>query len=168
MTTLQVEKLSFTFPPHWLAVKWDDTAFYRLHFSRIVNGIKAVDILAMAPDATLWLIEVKDYRIGRRDPPAELPDIVAGKALDTLAALLPLHLAADGSPEGLLATAALGAVRLRVVLHLELPKHVSRLAPRKIAAVDIQLKLRQKLRCIDAYALTVDRHSMSKCDWTCV
>jgi len=29
------------------AIKFDDSTFYRQHFSKITNGIKAVDILAV-------------------------------------------------------------------------------------------------------------------------
>jgi hypothetical protein len=38
-------KLIFNF--NCEAIKFDDSRFYRKHFSQITNGIKAVDILAV-------------------------------------------------------------------------------------------------------------------------
>lgn len=61
--TIAADGLSFCFPDGWEATKFDDWAYYRNQFSKAHEGIKAVDILALSPDkATLWLIEVKDFR----------------------------------------------------------------------------------------------------------
>ena len=42
------------------AIKFDDSTFYRQHFSKITPGIKAVDILAVKQKIG-YLIEIKDY-----------------------------------------------------------------------------------------------------------
>ena len=66
MTNIEVDGLTFTFPDSWKVSKYDDWAFYRNQFSKIKNGIKAVDLLAIENQVT-WLIEVKDYRTSRRE-----------------------------------------------------------------------------------------------------
>ncbi|RKZ50437.1 MAG: hypothetical protein DRR16_08580 [Candidatus Parabeggiatoa sp. nov. 3] len=51
-------KLIFNFDCE--AIKFDESTFYRKHFSRMINGIKAVDILAVNKEIG-YLIEIKDY-----------------------------------------------------------------------------------------------------------
>ena len=86
MPTIKEGSLTFQFPDTWGATKLDDWSFYRNQFIRLssglrqpcgecgaelrcqecgtakTEGIKAVDILARDSAATLWLLEVKDYR----------------------------------------------------------------------------------------------------------
>ena len=57
---IPVERLNFDFPDGWEAGKYDDWKFYRNNFCTMFDGIKAVDILAVAPDETAYLIEVKE------------------------------------------------------------------------------------------------------------
>lgn len=77
MPELPVETLCFTFPSDWQASKYDDWSFYRHRFQRIRNEVKAIDILAIAPDRTTWFIEVKDYRRHQRTKPIDLASEVA-------------------------------------------------------------------------------------------
>ena len=88
MVNLEVDGLSFTFEDHLSVGKYDDWAFYRRHFSKVQNGIKAVDLIAVAGE-TVWLIEVKDYRTQQRTKAIDLADEVAQKVIFTLAAMLP-------------------------------------------------------------------------------
>ena len=132
MPTLQVEDLAFAFPDLWETSKYDDWSFYRNQFARMWSGIKALDLLAVDPDQTVWLIEVKDYRKHARTKLSDLGDEVARKVFDTLAAMLPAKLCANDSHELQMAKAVLGAKRLRVVLHLEQPSKHSTLRPRAI------------------------------------
>jgi hypothetical protein len=69
MPTISVGALSFTFDDDWQASKYDDWSFYRHRFQRIRNEVKAVDILAISPERTVWFIEVKDYRRHPRSKP---------------------------------------------------------------------------------------------------
>lgn len=51
-------QLRFDFPEPWLAVKFDDTAWYR---EAIKTRVKAMDVLA-CHDASHWWVEVKDCK----------------------------------------------------------------------------------------------------------
>jgi len=57
---MQIIEGKLTFHFDFDAIKFDDTAFYRNHFSRITNAIKAVDIVAVNNEIG-YLIEIKDY-----------------------------------------------------------------------------------------------------------
>ncbi|MEO5338378.1 MAG: hypothetical protein H7841_16035 [Magnetospirillum sp. WYHS-4] len=85
----KVDGLMFSFDGDWHVGKYDEWSFYGSQFSRMRNGIKAVDLLAVSPDGTAFFIEVKDYRRHRRTKPSDIGDEVAQKVFDTLAALLP-------------------------------------------------------------------------------
>ena len=80
--------LTFCFPDDWQVTKFDGWSFYRNQFQQVCGGAKAIDILALAPDYCLWLIEVKDYRQQRRAKTIELTDEIAYKVRDSLAALV--------------------------------------------------------------------------------
>lgn len=54
--------LVFDFPQGWQAVHFDETAFHR-RFQKMQDGIKALDIIAIAPNGVCWLMEIKDYRL---------------------------------------------------------------------------------------------------------
>ena len=47
---LPVDGLVFEFAEDWKVSKFDDWAFYRRHFVRVHDGVKAVDLLAFSPD----------------------------------------------------------------------------------------------------------------------
>ena len=81
--------LLFEFPDDWVVRKYDDTAAYQ---SLSGHGLKGVDFIALVPDGTLWLIEVKNYRPrsradreyrARRPDPQRLAEKVLGKFRDT-------------------------------------------------------------------------------------
>ncbi len=99
MQIFSVDGLCFDFPDDWLVTKYDDWAFYRKQFVRMWDGIKAVDLLALSPEGTLYLIEAKDYRRHRREKGLGIADEAAHKAFDTLAALLPAKIRAPDGPE---------------------------------------------------------------------
>jgi Holliday junction resolvase len=67
---------------------FDDTAFYRNHFSRITNAIKAVDIVAVNKEIG-YLIEIKDYTYPNTKNLSmnELIEAVINKVISTLAAI---------------------------------------------------------------------------------
>lgn len=165
MQRFNVDGLSFDFPDDWQVGKYDDWSFYRNQFSRMWNGIKSLDLLAIDPNKTAWLIEVKDYRINSRTKPSDLGEEIAHKVFDTLAAIIPAKIHATDSNEKQLARAVSASRELRVVLHLEQPEKHSKLRPRAINPADVQQKIRQLLKPVDAHPLVVDMRSMRDLEW---
>ena len=165
MIRVEVDSLVFSFPDDWAVSKYDDWSFYRDHFAKIRNGIKAIDVLAVDPGGVAWFIEAKDYRVNTRTKPSELSDEVARKVLDSLAALLPAQLNAVEAEEQRLASKVLRASRLRVVLHVEQPKKHSPLRPRAIDPADVEQKLRRLLRPIDAHPKVTENGAMRGVPW---
>ena len=160
-----VDGLNFDFPDDWQVSKYDDWSFYRNRFAHMWNGIKALDLLAIDTDKTTWLIEVKDYRVNPRTKPSDLGEEVAHKIFDTLAAIIPAKINATNSDEKRLARAVSASRKLRVVLHLEQPEKHSKLRPRAINPADVQQKMRQLLKPVDAHPLVVDMRSMRGLEW---
>lgn len=162
---LSVDGIVFEFEDNWVVGKYDDSAFYRKQFSRMRNGIKSVDIIACAPDRTAYFIEVKDYRTTRRTKPSSIDDEMCVKILDTIASLLPAKIKANDFDERKLAAAAIKSRRLRVVLHLEQPASHSKLFPRAIDPANVQMKLRQTLKPVDAHPLVTESGRMHGLAW---
>jgi len=161
MTTIQVERLTFTFPAGWLASKYDEWSFYRNRFARQFDGIKAVDLIALDPESTAYFIEVKDYRHPDTEKPSELPLAIAKKVLMTLAALLPVKLNGNDPGECAMAASVLSCRKLRVVAHVELPQsHRSVVDP-----ADIRQKLAQLLRAVDAHPKVVSMNALRGLAW---
>ncbi|MCL5961064.1 MAG: hypothetical protein M1358_17460 [Chloroflexi bacterium] len=168
MSTLNEGNLACTFPDSWKVTKYDDWEFYRNRFAGSCGGNKAVDFLAHDPlGRTLWLIELKDYRRFRRtkDDQLSLWDEVALKVRDTLAGLFaakvdPAH------PEQSYAALALRVTSLRVVLHLEQPATGSKLFPRAYHPADVQQKLKQMLKPIDAHPRVIELNNMRAVPWS--
>ncbi len=80
--------LVFEFPDNWRVSKYDEWTYYRKHFQKLLQGQKAIDIIAVEPkNQCIRLIEIKDYRANRRLKPSDLINEVAQKVLDTLAGL---------------------------------------------------------------------------------
>jgi hypothetical protein len=165
MPLVNVDGLQFAFPDGWHVSKYDDWVFYRKRFSRMLPEIKALDLLAMAHDKTAWLVEVKDYRINQRTKPSDLGEEIARKVFSTLAALLPAKINANEADEKQMAGIMMRARKLRVVLHLEQPAKHSKLRPRAIDPADVQQKLRQLLKPVDAHPLVVEMARMGMLQW---
>lgn len=79
MTTLREGHPEFEFPAAWEVVKFDACGFYVRRFQSVCGGAKAVDFLAVDDERSLWMIEVKDYRVDPRPLPLDLPLDVARK-----------------------------------------------------------------------------------------
>lgn len=167
MPRVDVDGLTFDFPDGWNVAKYDDWSFYRRQVSRFMQGINALDLIAIDPERTVWLIEVKDYRRNARTNPSELSDDVALKVYHTMAALLPATLNASSDVEKQFAGAVIRARRLRVVLHLEQPAKHSKLFPRAINPDNIQWRLRRLLKPVDAHPLVLEMRRMGHVvEWT--
>jgi hypothetical protein len=82
MQRLLVDGINFDFPDDWHVSKYDDWSFYRKRFTRMWRGIKSLDLLAIGPEQTAWLIEVKDYRVHQRTKPIDIANEVAHKVFD--------------------------------------------------------------------------------------
>ena len=165
MQNLNVDGLVFSFPADWVVGQYDDWSFYRNQFIKLWQGIKSLDLLAVSPDKTAWLIEVKDYRQNKRTKPSELSVEVAHKVFDTLAAMLPAKVHACESTEKALATAVCRANGLRVVLHLEQPRHGSKLFDRAINPANLTQQLRKLLKPIDAHPRVIDHLTKRGVAW---
>ena len=166
MTAINVNGLKFSFPPNWKTVKIDDWSFYRKQFMPIRDKIKAVDLIAIAPDGTTWFIEAKDYRRHSREDSIDLGAVIVDKLFNTLAAILPAKVNANDPTEREFAREILRATRLKVVFHLEQPARPSRLHPRAFNPADIQQKLRKRLKAIDAHPLVVEKAEMRSLAWS--
>jgi len=173
VSQIEVDGLRFSFGDKWVITKYDEWKFYRDRWSRMWNEIKAVDVLAIDPDRTGWLIEVKDYTKMEHDqderPSAsDLGLTVAHKVFDTLAAMLPAKEHANDGHEKQVASLIAKAKKLRVVLHLEQPATKSRLRPRAIDPANILQKLKQLLKPIDPHPTVVAMNQMGGLHWTVV
>lgn len=165
MQRYNVDGLNFDFSDNWQVGQYDSWSFYQNQVSRMWNGIKALDLLAVDPHKTAWLIEVKDYSQQQRTKPSELSDEVAHKVFDTLAALIPAKNGANDAGEKQIARAVTLALRLRVVLHLEQPAKHSKLRPIAINPADIKQKIRQLLKPVDAHPLVVSKANLGALEW---
>lgn len=150
-----------------LVSKYDDWIFYRHHFCKLANGVKAVDFVYVdQTQRCTWLIEVKDYRHPQTEQikPSELADAVALKVRDTLAGLVAAKCNANKDEERDLSCAALTMNKFNVVLHMEQIKRVWSIDP-----ADLQLKLKQKLKAVDAHSKVVSKDSLkSNMRWSIV
>jgi hypothetical protein len=147
--------LTFTFDDDvWQVEKYDDWQFYKNQFQSCCCGNKGVDFLAYNKvKHTLWLIEVKDYRQFPRTKDSSLWEEVALKVRDTLAGIYVANVSHQQYPneQSFAKLVTTKTVRFRVVLHLEQPKQKSKLFPRVYDPADVQQKLKQRLKPIDAH-----------------
>lgn len=124
-----------------------------------------MDFLAFEPqDRTLWLIELKDFRRHTRTKGISLWNVVAIKARDTLAGLFAAKIEI-GHADHAFARRFMTAAKLRVVLHLEQPTMHSKLFPQTYDPADVQQKLKQLVRPIDAHPFVVDLRNMAHVPW---
>jgi hypothetical protein len=131
MPSFTEDRLTFEFAAGWEVSKLDGWSFYRNQFQSVCNGTKAVDLLAMEPDlSSVWFIEVKDYRLHRREKQQGVADEMAAKVRDSLALLAAANVNASDPHEKTMAGRALRARKIRVVLHLEQPAKPAKLFPR--------------------------------------
>lgn len=143
----------FTFPEGWQVLKYDDCSFHRNQFQSFAGGSKALDAVAVAPDRTVWLIEVKDYSRNRRSKAGTVFSEVAAKVRATLAGLAVARVRANDLGERDFAHGAVGANNLRVALHLDQPVHHNRLFKQAIDPKTARTQLRREVRAVDPHAV---------------
>jgi len=158
-------KLIFNFDCE--AIKFDESTFYRKHFSRMINGIKAVDILAVNKEIG-YLIEIKDYT----DPNTknltmkELIETIINKVISTLAAILALKISVNNSiEERKIAHDFSMANKIKVIVHIELPPLRRTLKQSNWDLSDIQIQLGRRLRAIDAHPKVVSKDTLQNLPW---
>jgi hypothetical protein len=141
------------------AIKFDDTSYYRDHFSRIQNDISAVDILAV-DNKTGYLIEIKDYthpdtgNLKLRD----LIETIVKKVLSTLSAILPMkNYASIPTEEKQIVTLFSKTNEIKVFLHLELPPPTSKMEQSTWDFQNLEMKLKKRLKPIDAHPKVVSK-----------
>ena len=163
-TSLDVDGRTFDFKTGWEAVKYDEWQYYRRQFA--TTGAKAVDIAALDLSATLFLIEVKDYRHieARQIPLEDLPMTVASKCRDTLGGLAAGRLNANAD-ELDFSRKAMRAQRIVVVLHIELPRKGGRLSNPGRLIINLRTKLRTAVKGIDSHAL-VETYQQNSGQWS--
>lgn len=165
----EVDGLCLTMPVGWWAWKYDDSAFHRHQFQSFAGGSKAMDLVALTDDNTLWLIEVKDYRRHQRAKPSSVFAEVAAKVRATLAGLATARLRANDPAEQDLASLAMGCQKIRVALQLGQPTKPSRLFPQVVDPADARLQLRRAVKAVDPHPLcsagAIDNHRLP---WTTV
>lgn len=157
MQSVTVDGLTFQFPDAWQVTKLDDWPFYRDHFSRMWNGIKAVDLGVIDGD-TLWLIESKDYRVHPQPRSTDLLARVAKKVADSLSCLMAAQHNAHDRDHQRFARKACRCSELHVVFHLEQAQNLRRpltTFPSKRSNRSQQQALRQLIRPIDPRAKVV-------------
>jgi hypothetical protein len=163
---MQIIEGKLTFKFDFDAIKFDDTAFYRNHFSRITNAIKAVDIVAVNKEIG-YLIEIKDYT----DPNTknlsmnELIEAVINKVISTLAAILPMKITANSEEEKSIAHNFSNANQIKVIVHIELPPKRRTLKQSNWDLSDLQIQLARRLRAIDAHPKVVSKDKLQDLPW---
>jgi len=149
------------------AIKFDETTFYREHFSKITDGIKAVDILAVNKEIG-YLIEIKDYT----DPHTknlsmkELIEVVINKVISTLAAILPMKISVNNlAGERQIARNFLRANEIKVIVHIELPPQRRTLKQSNWDLSNLQIQLGRRLKAIDAHPKVVFKDKLQDLPW---
>lgn len=148
--SVDVEGMRLTMPAGWWAWKYDDSDFHQSQFQSFTGGARAVDVVALEPNHTLWLIELKDYRQNRRRKPSSVFDEVAGKVRDTLAGLAVARVRAAKPQERSLASQALNCMEIRVVLQLAQSGKPHRLFPQVVDPLDGRLQLKRAVKQVDS------------------
>jgi len=162
---IQEKNLSFCF--EFDAIKFDDSQYYRDHFVKIQNGISAVDILAVNGNIG-YFIEIKDYTHPdtKKLKLNDLIDAVANKVISSLSAILPMKINAGIPIEKELATLFSKTNEIKVFLHLELPPPKSKLEQSTWDFQTVQMKLKNRLKPIDAHPKVVCKKYPNRFPWT--
>ena len=173
MKTIEEGALAFDFPDNVSVLKYDDTDIYRNHVQKVSPSRRGVDILCLTTEKTLWLIEVKDYRLDAMEQDrSTLPDVIVDKVLDTLSGLW----CAESMicRERIIAAEMRRAEGLRVVAHVEgrgrLKDDSKRLRKSQTDwafAADLKVKLRRKFVKLGLSSAVASVQIPEKsCPWT--
>lgn len=157
MTAYDEQQQRFTFDDAlWQVLKYDDSPEFRNHLGKQIQGSKAVDFVALGPESTLYLLEIKDYRKDHTPrPEAEVVSVVSQKVRDTLSGLIGLQRREVG-PDFLqdwLSRCSLAGCELKVVLWDEEQGQDN--LQKKLRAASLRKEIRNKLKWLDVKVLVV-------------
>lgn len=149
MTSVSEGAVTLTFDESWTVLVYESLSYYRL-ITGLGGSNKAVDVVAYDPDrGDLWLIEIKDYRLHRREKPVALVKELAMKVRDTLGGLVILRVRAGGDYPNHVARILKGMKAIRVVLHIEQPAVVSRFRQDMVDPKTLRDLLVRELKRVD-------------------
>ncbi|OOF83714.1 cysteinyl-tRNA synthetase [Rodentibacter ratti] len=148
--------LEFIFSENISSTKYDDWCHYRNQFKdRCYKDNKAVDFIAY-DENTAWLCEIKDFRLGDRNPEKiPLCDEIAMKIRDTLAGLVSANLQANVFEEKKFARKVLKCENINIVLHVEQPQGSSYYYD----LADLKDKLCNLLKAVDPHVKVMSKKS---------
>lgn len=169
MVEIREGNVVWRFDDGWLASHYDDWAYYRNQLV-VIEPTKGADIVALdAERSTLWIIEAKDYRRGRRDKSKpHLWESVPQKVRDTLAGLRGAAVHANDWEERELSEESLKATSIRVVLHMEQAPKKHKLFPHAYDPAALVQKLKAKLKAIDPHPLIESTTARAQTPWEVV
>ena len=156
MKKLREGSIEYVFDDSWTVSKYDEWPFYRNHFVNAFGGTRAIDVVAQDPTDTLWLVEIKDYSSHPRTKPFDLCHEISMKVRDSLAGFVAAAKWHSHHPHLVDAQKHLSAKKLRVVLHLEMPSHPSRLFACGIDSHDLWHRIHQSVKSVDPHPIIVD------------
>lgn len=167
MASITEGNLSFTF--EFNAIKFDDTSYYREHFSKIQNNIAAVDILTVN-NGIGYLIEIKDYTHPDTEnlSSKDLIDAIIKKVISTLSAILPMKNSAGNEAERKIAEDFAKSSEIRIVLHIEKPPARRTLKQSCYNFQEIESSLKRKLKPIDAHPKVVSKENLKGLPWAVI
>ncbi|BBL76795.1 hypothetical protein [Methylomagnum ishizawai] len=168
---IREDKLLFTFPDGWFALKYDKTSFHKEHFQKLADS-KGIDIVAFDQRKDiLWLIEINDYRCYKGEKPKNVKSLnshfleeLGEKVRDTLASL---YLAERRPHVGIydFAKKASKKSTIKVVWHFEQTNKPSKIKPEAIDWQDAHLLLRKAVGIVDPHPLLCSMDEMRGCPW---
>jgi len=165
--TVKIEEGNLKFFFEFDAIKFDDSQYYQKHFKEITNNIKAVDILAVN-NSVGYLIEIKDYTHPKTKPlkQSDLIEAIICKVISTLAAILPMKIYAANPAEREIANLFSKISQLNIILHIEQSPLNSKIKQSLWNPQHIQIKLKERLKPIDAHPKVVSKENLKGLPWT--
>ena len=162
--TITEGSLKFEFPEHCITSKYDDWSHYRKQFeNKCSTGNKAIDFIAIEANQTLWLCEIKDFRIGQRNlEKLPLEQEIALKVKDTLAGIVSAKFKANNPIEKNFAEESLKCKNIRIVLHIEQPDGIRQI----YNLSDLKDKLKRLLKAIDPHVVISTCLNQKYVPWT--
>ena len=164
MQSVKEKKLEFLFPKGWVAVKYDDTAFYRKTF--IKNGDpKAVDIIFIDENNNVNFLEVKDFTCHeienkKRIVTGELIEESRKKVYDTLVGMWAAKFCNDESLKKVTNTAFNAKSKIKIILFFQNCSAIrSPFSPSKILA-DLRAMSVAKFKTLNLKPVVCDMNNM--------
>ncbi|MDR2891489.1 MAG: hypothetical protein LBV80_00125 [Deltaproteobacteria bacterium] len=162
----------FSFPKEWIVEKYDAWRFVKydvgdehLGFNGIKEkGIKSVDFCAIDTDSCLWLIEVKDFRKGRKDNDIGIFNNIVDKILYSMSGLFAARYTAERETEKKFAQQAATTQKMRFVLQIEV-QTTTDFDSYFIDIADIQHKMEQKLSRIAPNPIVASMNNLQGLPW---